>query len=916
MRRISVTAKLLVALLAAMLILLATALSEAYPCQMVTTCAANLRQAASPTAMVRLQVPAGATVTVSGEVGSYSIVMYEGQSGFILTGYLASPGAAAAGGYSAPQTNNTVTGYPYTTTTSDSVNMRQKPSSSAKLLRRLSKGDTITVTGVEGDFACVTYAGQTGYVMTQFIHMKTIVSPTPAPTVLVMDYETLVSAENASEYMVLQLGSQGEDVRALQSALTELGFYKGTITGRFDTATRDAVVAFQSKNRYPDTGIVDANLQAFLYSGKPKNKQGVATKVKTLAPVDGVIARKGSMGDLVSRIQQQLKDLGYYKGAISGKYDTATYDAVVKFQKKNGLKADGTSGSQTQAMLFGGTAYHAEAATPSPTPKPTRTPRPTATPKPTATPTPLPRITAPNEGVSRGSTGTAARQVQQRLKELGYLSGAVDGQFGSASVSALTAFQAMNGLTADGIAGSGTYAVLFSWNAIRADGSPVLTTPEPVVVTPVPTQAPTPVPTATPLTRENVTVVAQGVSGSAVLSVQQRLTELRYYTASMDGVCRAEDAAAIRAFQQRNGLTADGVAGYDTQIVLFGTNAIANTLVTTSYQTLRMGDTGASVTRLQNRLMDLGYLYGTPDGKYGSVTAEAVTNFQRANGLVRDGVAGVSTQELLYSSAAISAAVATPAPTVSMEQLPIDVKEGTVLTQGSSGEAVRRMQTTLISLGYLSGTADGKFGLKTANALREFQRANFLTVDGKAGSGTIAALNAAMATPVPTPAPSADANVTPAPTNTVQPNAVPDASQVIYANWYSKVRAVVRIYQYATVYDYQTGASWQVHMFSFGNHAEAEPVTAYDTAKMEADFGGNTWTPKPVWVILGNGQVYMATMHDMPHEVQHITDNNFAGHLCIHFPRTRAQVAAIGPYATSHQEAVEEAWAQLQASMK
>ena len=103
------------------------------------------------------------------------------------------------------------------------------------------------MTGVEGDFACVTYAGQTGYVMTQFIHMKTIVSLTPAPTVLVMDYETLVSAENASEYMVLQLGSQGEDVRALQSALGELGFYKGTITGRFDTATRDAVVAFQAE---------------------------------------------------------------------------------------------------------------------------------------------------------------------------------------------------------------------------------------------------------------------------------------------------------------------------------------------------------------------------------------------------------------------------------------------------------------------------------------------------------------------------------------------------------------------------------------------------------------------------------------------------------------------------------------------
>ena len=82
-----------------------------------------------------------------------------------------------------------------------------------------------------------------------------------------------------------------------------------------------------------------------------------------------------------------------------------------------------------------------------------------------------------------------------------------------------------------------------------------------------------------------------------------------------------------------------------------------------------------------------------------------------------------------------------------------------------------------------------------------------------------------------------------------------------------------------------------------------------DTAAMEKAFGGNTWTPKAVWVIFGDGSIYMASTHSYPHEVQHITDNNFPGHLCIHFPRTAAQVAAIGPYATKHQNPIDEGWA-------
>ena len=140
----------------------------------------------------------------------------------------------------------------------------------------------------------------------------------------------------------------------------------------------------------------------------------------------------------------------------------------------------------------------------------------------------------------------------------------------------------------------------------------------------------------------------------------------------------------------------------------------------------------------------------------------------------------------------------------------------------------------------------------------------------------------------------------------------PSASKVLYANWYTTVKAVARQYPYATVYDYQTGISWQVHIFSLGAHADYEPLTANDTSKMLKVFGGNTWNARPVWVIFADGSVYMGSTHSTPHGTQHITDNNFAGHSCLHFPRTQEQVTAIGPYATSHQDTIDKGWAATQ----
>ena len=71
----------------------------------------------------------------------------------------------------------------------------------------------------------------------------------------------------------------------------------------------------------------------------------------TAARSAGGIVYWGQSGESVSRVQEKLSRYGYYTGSIDGHFGQKTYDAVVRFQKKNGLKADGVVGNATAAAL-------------------------------------------------------------------------------------------------------------------------------------------------------------------------------------------------------------------------------------------------------------------------------------------------------------------------------------------------------------------------------------------------------------------------------------------------------------------------------------------------------------------------------------------------------------------------------------
>ena len=88
------------------------------------------------------------------------------------------------------------------------------------------------------------------------LNLKTILSAYPA-------YDGTVAPSSAAR--ALKKGDSGAEVKSLQQALIELGFLTGKADGKFGAGTEKAVIAFQEKNSYPATGIMDAMRSGLLY---------------------------------------------------------------------------------------------------------------------------------------------------------------------------------------------------------------------------------------------------------------------------------------------------------------------------------------------------------------------------------------------------------------------------------------------------------------------------------------------------------------------------------------------------------------------------------------------------------------------------------------------------------------------------
>lgn len=349
--------------------------------------------------------------------------------------------------------------------------------------------------------------------------------------------------------------------------------------------------------------------------------------------------------------------------------------------------------------------------------------------------------------------------------------------------------------------------------------------------------------------------------------------------------------------------------------------------------TLRNGMRGNEVKELQQALIDLGYLGGTADGIFGNKTENAVRSFQRKNKLTADGLAGLKTRNLIMSKlpgSKKSSASASSGSSSSSSSSSSDSSSSSsavfggnynTLKLGSSGSRVKTLQKALISLKFLSGSADGKFGKQTLNGVKAFQKSKKLAVDGMAGKKTLQALEQALkgnekATSSPSSGSDTKNDSSSSQSSTGSLNdriSGPSKSSIQLLKWYDQVKPSLSNGKKLLIYDPSSGLSWTLKIIARGRHCDAEPLTRQDTDTMVAAFGGkNTWNQKGVYVRLPDGRWTVGSTHDMPHENGSIKDNGFNGHLCVHFLRTMEEATKNDPnYGVSNQKTIRSLWKSL-----
>ena len=381
-------------------------------------------------------------------------------------------------------------------------------------------------------------------------------------------------------------------VQELQERLIALGLLTGAADGHFGDGTEEAVKLFQQMYGLSVTGYADEATLAALSTAQ-----------------EGVL-----------EVQEGLIAAGVSSGEADGVLGEATEEAIATFQQMFGLEATGVADPETRELL--------------------------------------------------ASSSNVIFGVQTKLIELAYLTGVADGVLGPATETAILEFQQVHGLEATGVADPETREFLQSGTNLT--------------IKPTPTPSPR----------------AHGAKGTDIEIAQQRLAEWGFLEGTVDGHYGDDTEDAVKEFKsyQYEDMLAyleanptpspeptptptpsptPTVAPGEMPVVIDATlppeptatpaptpytpdgeitDSLLDFFKADSFdvyrQTVRNGDKGTEVERVQRRLHQLKYLYSA-DGTFGNLTENALKYFQRKNNLDQTGVADETTQRLLFSPNAI-----------------------------------------------------------------------------------------------------------------------------------------------------------------------------------------------------------------------------------------------------------------------
>ncbi len=214
--------------------------------------------------------------------------------------------------------------------------------------------------------------------------------------------------------------------------------------------------------------------------------------------------------------------------------------------------------------------------------------------------------------LSIGSEGRVVAELQATLKLLGYYTGAVDGIYAESTASAVSLFQQTAGIAVDGITGPTTWDHLFP------------STPSAV--------------NSTPITPHNPTT---NVNPPPIIPNNPTTSTLPAATSSGNSASSFPIPSALQRTDNRNSPAKNNNSATISQTA-------ANPQPTSiDLPILKEGMRGSAISRLQDRLISLGFLQGEADGVFGSETLAAVKAAQSNFQLEADGVVGPATWRAL-----------------------------------------------------------------------------------------------------------------------------------------------------------------------------------------------------------------------------------------------------------------------------
>ncbi len=446
-----------------------------------------------------------------------------------------------------------------------------------------------------------------------------------------------------------------------------------------------------------------------------------------------------------------------------------------------------------------------------------------------------------------GEEGEEIERLQQRLSELDFYDGSKTGFFGEQTQRAVEQFQDAAALSPDGAAGPETISALEI-----SEGR-----------------------------KETYSDLKLYSRGPEVILAQYILHQQDFLRVSPTGLFRSLTEQAVKDFQREQDIDPSGIIGQQTWEYLL------------QYETPKDSLNFAASEVEEAR----------EEAEQETSEVDEVEERQKSEEEPEE----TAREEQVVKDAAGESAAGT--------EEEIDTQQSSadrpVLRSGDRGENVKEAQQLLKTHGFYQSEIDGMFGHQMELAVIKFQKAAGLQVDGVLGpktwenlvadNGEISRYTVRQGDTLWELASRFDTTVDQIKSlNNLNSHniragdnlQIPGAGQAISAevkemDWWNTVDPMFPRNDRAIITDVKTGLSFEVKRYGGTNHADVEPLTSRDTQILRRIYGGSwSWDRRAVVVHIGR-HLIAGSINGTPHGGQQIQNNNFPGHICLHFNNSK-----------------------------